>query len=183
MTTLPNRPKMALVVIDMQNDVLEDAYARDAVISRIRMLVERARSAGTPVVWVQHSAPDLVEGSEGWRYVTELARRDSEPLVPKEYGDAFEATGLEQVLSDRGVGHVVVAGAETDACIRSTIHGAFTRGYDVTLVSDAHTAQDKTSWGAPAVPDVITHTNLYWSFQTAPGRAARVVKAAGVAFG
>ncbi|MCI1642078.1 MAG: cysteine hydrolase [Actinomyces sp.] len=73
-------------------------------------------------------------------------------------------------------------GAETDACVRSTIHGAFTRGYDVTLVSDAHTAQEKTAWGAPPVGQVIAHTNLYWSFQAAPGRTARVLSAADVSF-
>lgn len=128
------------------------------------------------MIWVQHSGDDLVAGSEGWEYVPELTRRDGEPLVAKRYGDAFEATDLERLLAGRGVGCLIVAGAETDACIRSTIHGAFTRGYDVTLVSDAHTAQDKTAWGAPPVPQVIAHTNLSWSHQQAPGRTARVVK-------
>lgn len=69
-------------------------------------------------------------------------------------------------------------GAETDACVRSTLHGAFTRGYDVALVSDAHTAGDKTHWGAPPVDAVIAHTNLYWAHQSAPGRTAEVVTAA-----
>jgi hypothetical protein len=75
-----------------------------------------------------------------------------------------------------------VSGAETDACIRSTIHGAFTRGYDTTLVGDAHTAGDKSAWGAPPVPQVIAHTNMYWSGQGAPGRTAAVVAASDVAF-
>lgn len=182
MTTLADRPHTALLVIDVQNDVVGGTYERDAVIARIAVLIERARAAGAPVIWVQHSSDSLVAGSAGWRYVPELTRRDSEPLVAKRYGDAFEATDLEQVLADRGVGHLVVAGAETDACIRSTIHGAFTRGYDVTLVADAHTAQDKTAWGAPPVPQVIAHTNLSWSFQRAPGRTARVAETADVAF-
>jgi nicotinamidase-related amidase len=182
MTTLADRPRTALVVIDVQNDVVRDAYARDAVVGRIGALLDKARAAGAPVVWVQHSGDDLAEGSEGWRYVPELVRRGSEALIPKRYGDAFEGTGLEAVLAELGVGRLVVAGAETDACIRSTIHGAFTRGYDVTLVSDAHTAQDKTAWGAPPVDQVIAHTNLYWSFQAAPGRTARVLSAADVSF-
>ena len=74
----------------------------------------------------------------------------------------------------------VVTGAQTDACIRSTIHGAFTRGYDVTLVGDAHTTEDLSAWGAPPPAAVIAHTNLYWAHQTAPGRTAAVVEAAGV---
>jgi nicotinamidase-related amidase len=55
---------------------------------------------------------------------------DSEPLVHKKYGDSFESTDLEPLLAERGVGRLIVMGAQTDACIRSTIHGAFTRGYE-----------------------------------------------------
>ena len=183
MTTLKDRPNTALLVIDMQNDVVRGAYARDGVIENIRALVDRARAGEVPVVWVQHSSDTLPEGTEGWRYVSELRRLGSEPLVAKRHGDAFEATGLETVLAGLGVGRLVVAGAETDACIHSTICGAFVRGYDVTLVSDAHTAQDKTQWGAPPVPQVIDYMNLCWSFQAAPGRTARVIKTGEVTFG
>ena len=80
----------------------------------------------------------------------ELSRGDSEPLVHKNYGDSFEATELESLLAEREVGRLIVTGAESDACIRSTLHGAFTRGYDVTLVGDAHTTSDKTAVGSTA---------------------------------
>lgn len=180
MTTLEDRPDSALLVVDVQNDVVGESPQRDAVVSTIAGLVERARSEGVPVVWVQHSDEGLPEGSDGWRIVPELVPAAEEPVVHKHYGDSFEATDLEQLLAERGVGRLVVTGAETDACIRSTIHGAFTRGYDVTLVGDAHTAGDKTAWGAPAVEAVVAHTNLYWQFQSAPGRTADVADAAGV---
>lgn len=182
MTTLTDRPRTALLVVDVQNDVVGEAYERDAVVARIRTLVERARTADVPVVWVQHRDDELVPGTDGWKIVPELVPGADEPLVGKEYGDAFEGTDLESVLAARSVGRVIVTGAETDACIRSTIHGAFTRGYDTTLVSDAHTAGDKSAWGAPPVDQVIAHTNLYWSFQGAPGRTAQVVAADEVAF-
>ncbi|WP_417563932.1 isochorismatase family protein [Microbacterium sp.] len=182
MTTLTDRPRTALLVVDVQNDVVGEAYERDAVVARIRTLVERARTADVPVVWVQHRDDELVPGTDGWKIVPELVPGADEPRVGKEYGDAFEGTDLESVLAARGVGRVIVTGAETDACIRSTIHGAFTRGYDTTLVSDAHTAGDKSAWGAPPVDQVIAHTNLYWSFQGAPGRTAQVVAADEVAF-
>lgn len=107
---------------------------------------------------------------------------DSEPLVAKKYGDSFKCTNLEAVLAGAEVGRLVVAGAESGACIRSTIHGAFVRGYDVTLVSDAHTAGDKTTWGASPVADVIAHTDLYWKYQSAPGRKTAVVQTADVDF-
>ena len=62
-----------------------------------------------------------------------------------------------------------MTGAQTDACIRSTLHGAFIRGYDVTLVADAHTTADQTAWGAPPPDQVIAHTNLYWALQSRAG--------------
>ncbi|WP_460967904.1 cysteine hydrolase family protein [Pedococcus soli] len=182
MATLSDRPATALVVIDVQNGVVAGAHRRDEVVATIASLVEQARESGTPVVWVQHSSDDLQQGSGDWEYVPELARRDSEPLVHKRFGDSFEDTELETVLADAAVGRLVVTGAQTDACIRSTIHGAFARGYDVTLVGDAHTTEDLTAWGAPAPEQVIAHTNLYWQHQSAPGRTAAVLQAAEVTF-
>lgn len=182
MTTLTDRPNTALLVIDVQNGVVTGAFRRDEVVANIASLVNRARTDGVPVIWVQHSDPGLVEGSTEWQLVAELVRDDTETLVAKSYGDAFEGTTLERVLEESRVGALVVAGAETDVCIRSTIHGAFARGYDVTLVSDAHTAEDKTEWGAPTVEAVIGHTNLYWGFQGGPGKKAAVTDTADVVF-
>ncbi|MFJ6699625.1 isochorismatase family protein [Streptomyces sp. NPDC091272] len=172
MTTLENRPNSALLVVDVQNGVVGGAHLRDEVVANIASLVERARHEGVPVVWVQHSDEELTRGSDDWQLVPELTPADAEPLVAKSYGDSFEDTDLEDVLSGLGVGRLVVVGAETDACIRSTLHGAFARGYDAVLVGDAHTAGDKTAWGAPTPEQVIAHTNLYWKFQSAPGRTA-----------
>lgn len=175
MTTLRNRPNTALLVIDVQNGVVAGAHNRDQVIANINTLVGRARTEGVLVVWVQHSDDDLPQGSETWQYVPELVRHDAEPLVHKTYGDSFEATDLEALLAERAVGRLVVTGAQTDACIRSTLHGAFVRGYDVTLVGDAHTTEDLSAYGAPAPEMVIAHTNLYWKHQSAPGRRAGTV--------
>lgn len=182
MTTLSDRPGSALLVIDVQNGVVANAFNRDGVIKNISSLVERARSEDVPVVWVQHSDDELPRGSETWEYVPELVRRESEPLVHKNYGDSFEATDLEAVLAERGVGRLIVTGAQTDACIRSTLHGAFARGYDVMLVGDAHTTEDHSAFGAPTPDQVISHTNLYWQFQSAPGRRAGTVEADQVSF-
>jgi nicotinamidase-related amidase len=179
---LDNRPNQALLVVDVQNGVVEGAHQRDAVVANIGRLVDQARGDQIPVVWVQHSSEELAQGGEVWRIVPELHPGDDEPLIEKMFGDAFEDTDLESVLSDLGVGHLIIVGAQTDACIRSTLHGAFVRGYDTTLVSDAHTTEDLTQWGAPAPDMVIAHTNLYWSFQTAPGRTAGVVETENVDF-
>jgi nicotinamidase-related amidase len=182
MTSLTDRQSTALIVIDVQNGVVAKAHQRDAVVANISALVDKARNEDVPIVWVQHSDDGLPQGSDDWAYVPELQRLDSEPLVHKSYGDSFEGTDLEDVLAHAGAGHLVVAGAETDACIRSTIHGAFVRGYDVTLVGDAHTTNDNSEWGAPQPDQVIAHTNLYWQFHSAPGRTAAVATTKDVSF-
>lgn len=183
MTTLTERPHTALLVIDVQVGVVADAYERDAVVANIATLVDRAREEGVQVVWVQHSDENVTVGSKDWEYVPELHLWDGEPLVPKHYPDSFEDTSLEELLAAARVGRLVVAGASTDECIRSTLHGAFVRGYDVTLVGDAHTTSDLSEWGAPPPEQVIAHTNLYWNHHTAPGRTAGVETAKDVVLG
>ncbi|GII55469.1 isochorismatase [Planotetraspora thailandica] len=183
MTTLPDRPNTALLVIDVQNGVVAGAHDRDGVIANINTLVGKARAEDVPVVWVQHSSDEFPMGSETWQFVPELVRHDPEPLVHKTYGDSFEDTDLEDVLAGRGVGRLIVTGAQTDACIRSTLHGAIVRGYDATLVGDAHTTEDLSAYGAPSPDQVIAHTNLYWQWQSAPGRRGGTVKTAEVDFG
>ena len=182
MTTLDNRPNTALLVVDVQNGAVAGAHQRDAVVANVGSLVDQARREQVSVVWVRHSDEDLATGSDEWQIVPELIPDDAEPLVEKSYGDSFEDTTLEDVLSGLGVGRLVVTGAQTDACIRSTLHGALVRGYDATLVSDAHTTDDSTEWGAPPPDQVIAHTNLYWTYQTAPGRTAGTVKTEDVDF-
>jgi nicotinamidase-related amidase len=182
MTTLQNRPNTALLVIDVQAGVVAGNHARDAVVANVATLVDKAREQDVPVVWVQHNDDGLARGSDEWQLVPELKRDDAEPLVEKSYGDSFEDTNLEDVLSDLSVGRLIVAGAQTDQCVRSTLHGALARGYDATLVSDAHTTEDLSAWGAPPPDLVIAHTNLYWKHQTAPGRTAGTVETQDVDF-
>ena len=182
MTTLVNRPNTALLVIDVQTGVVAEAYDRDNVIANIGTLVGKARAADVDVIWVQHNSDELLAGSESWQYVPELVRLDAEPVVQKAYGDSFEETELESVLAARGVGRLLVAGAQTDECIRSTLHGAIARGYDATLIGDAHTTEDLSSYGAPPPDKVIAHTNMYWQYHKAPGRTAGTVSTADVDF-
>jgi nicotinamidase-related amidase len=182
MTSLRDRPNVALLVVDVQNANVANAHRRDEVIANINTLIDGARAQQVPVIWVQHSDDNLLANSDGWQLVPELIREESEPLVHKQYGDAFEDTVLEEELAQRAVGRVVVTGAQTDACIRATIHGAFTRGYDTILISDAHTTEDFSEYGLPPADKVIAHTNMYWTWQAAPGRKASVVDTAGFSF-
>jgi nicotinamidase-related amidase len=182
MTTLRERPNTALLVLDVQNHVVAGAHNRDGVIANIASLVDKARAEDVPVVWAQHTADNLSRDSDGWRYVPELMQEASEPVVDKRYADAFDDTDLEAVLAERRVGRLIVAGAQTDECIRATLHGAIVRGYDATLVGDAHTTEDLSEWGAPSPDKVIDHTNLYWQHHTARGRHAGTVSTASVNF-
>lgn len=110
MSTLAGRPNTALLVVDVQNGVVAEAYNRSNVIANIATMVEKARAAHVDVLWIQHNSEDLAPDSESWQYVRELVRRDGEPLVQKAYGDSFEETELESVLAARGVGRLVVTG-------------------------------------------------------------------------
>jgi len=183
MSTLANRPNTAVLVIDVQNGVVSNGYHRDAVIANINGVVAKARTAEVPVVWIQHDAEDLPKGSDKWQIVPELVPNQDEPKIEKQYGDSFEATNLETVLAGLGVGSLVITGAQTDACVRSTLHGAVARGYDALLIGDAHTTDDLSAYGAPTADKVIAHTNLYWTYQEAPGRTMGVVSADEIDFG
>jgi nicotinamidase-related amidase len=183
MPTLENRPNTALLVVDVQTGVVAGAHERDAVVANINSLVAKAREEDIPVVWVQHNDDGgLTRDTDDWQIVAELDPADAEPLIHKRYGDSFEDTTLEETLAGLGVGRLVVVGAQTDQCIRSTLHGAFARGYDALLVSDAHTTEDLSQWGAPPPGQVIAHTNLYWTDQAAPGRTAGTAETKDVSF-
>lgn len=186
MTTLPDRPNTALLVIDVQNGVMAGSIKSESVIANVARLVEKAWLRGVPVVWVQHTSDELPLGSEQWKIVPQLVPDEKDPLVGKRYGDSFEDTDLEKVLAGLGVGSLVVAGAQSDVCIRCTLHGALARGYDALLVSDAHTTEDLREYGEPGTPGpeaVIAHTNLYWQWTTVPGRTAGIAATAEVDFG
>ena len=168
--------RTGFLVVDVQNAVGRGCPRARRSNREYRQPRGKGRQEEVPVVWVRHADDDLVMGSDDWQIVPELEPSKTEVIVEKHYGDSFEDTTLETVLLESGIGHLIVVGAQTDACIRSTLHGALVRGYDVTLVGDAHTTEDNTSSGAPVPDQVIAHTNLYWSYQTAPGRIASVVE-------
>lgn len=157
----------ALVVIDLQNGVLADqgTWDADGVVARVADLVDRARASQTPVVWVQHNSGELVAGEAAWQLADGLQPAGGEPEIQKRHGDSFAGTDLADVLTHLGVNHLVITGAQTDWCVRSTLHGAVTRGYDVTLVSDCHTTgeipAEYTGGELISAQTKINFTNMY----------------------
>ncbi|MDR0782538.1 MAG: isochorismatase family protein [Propionibacteriaceae bacterium] len=182
MTTFQNRAATALLVIDAQVGVLVNTVHRDEVVERIGVLVAKARAAGVPVVWVRHSSETLVEASDDWQITAELSPAAGEAIVDKRFGDSFEDTTLGDHLAELAVGHLVICGAQSDACVTATLFGAFVRGYDLTLVSDAHSTEDWSDYGLPAPEGVIALVNLTWQFQKAPGRLVTVVDTESLSF-
>jgi nicotinamidase-related amidase len=175
--------RTALIVVDVQVGVMVEAVRRDEVIATIAALVEQARAAGTPVIWVLHDDDELERGTDDWQLVPELTIGEGEPVVYKQVRDSFGGTDLDAILTDLDVGHLVVTGAQTDFCVITTLHGSVARGYGATLVSDAHTTEDLTRWGGAPPDDVIAHTNMTWSSYAVPGREIGTATAAEVTFG
>jgi nicotinamidase-related amidase len=153
------RNQTALLVVDVQNDVVGNAWHRDEVVGRIAGLVDRARDADIPVVWVQHNEPEMPIGTPGWDIVDALVPEAGESRIDKQYGDSFADTNLESIFAALDVGHIVLCGAQTDACITATLYGGIHRGYDVTLVQDAHTTDD-TDFGGRQLPAELLVNHL-----------------------
>jgi nicotinamidase-related amidase len=183
MSLFSNRSNSALLVIDVQNGVVEGAHQRDAVIAHINSLISNARAKDVPVIWVQHSDEELVIDTPGWQIVPELVPLVNEPVVRKLFRSSFEETELDEVLVSKGVSHLYITGAQTNNCIRHTCHAALERGYDITLIGDAHTTTGY-EWNGHAViaADVISEQNDNLSRYDLPGRNAQVIESAAITF-
>jgi nicotinamidase-related amidase len=175
-TTLPNS-NTAMLVIDAQNVILKDCYQRDLKVSNISKAIDYFRQNNTPVIWIQHSDSDIAQGSPEWEIVPELKPAPGEEFVYKHYRSSFVDTNLHEILQTMQIGQLVVAGAESNNCIRHTIHSALDLGYDVTLLGDAHTAVS-FEWDGIAVDaeKVIDEQNLNFMNYQLPGRSAKVVR-------
>jgi len=183
MSKFTDRTKSALLVIDVQVGVVGDAFERDAKIANMSKAIEKARAESIPVIWVQHSDSSLILESAEWEIVPELSPLPSEPKVRKTYRSSFEETNLEEVLSSIGVSHLFICGAETNNCVRHTSHTAMEKGYDITLISDAHTTTG-FEWNGYIIDAarVIDDQNTNFLDYVLPGRTARAVPVAELSF-
>lgn len=183
MSRFDGRDRAALLVIDVQQDVVAQAWRRAEVIANIASLLAKARAQGTAVIWVQHADPWLIEGSPDWQIVPELDPRADEPRIGKRFRSSFEDTALDDLLARLGVGHLYLCGAQTNYCVRHTTHAALERGYDVTLVSDAHTTLDEAlETGTVPAAQIVAEQNRACRGYELPGRSCRVVPTGSVAF-
>lgn len=131
----------ALLVIDVQVAFVAAAWERERIVGNVALAVRRAREAGIPLVWVQHHDDEVKRDTPEWQWVPELQPLPGEVCVHKRFNSAFEDTDLLSDLDEKGVSHIFLAGVATNWCVRATAYGALERGFDVTLLSDAHTTQ------------------------------------------
>ena len=184
MATVREGNKAVLIVVDVQTGVMSEAWDASRIVGNVVRTVDRARHQGVPVIWVQHSDKGLIHGSPEWQWVPELSPREGEPLIHKHYESSFEQTALEAELAKVGATHIALAGAATNWCIRATAYGALERGYDLTLISNAHTTSSMELDGGAKVEaaSVINDLNVAMTWLSYPGRSNGTAKAEEVDF-
>ena len=172
MATVREGNKGVLLVVDVQVGVMKESWDAPRIIKNVARAVERARAQGVPVIWVQHSDTELAFGSREWQWAPELAPAEGEPLIHKRFNSSFEQTALEEELARLGATHIVLAGAATNWCIRATAYGALERGYDLTLIKDAHTTgtMELDDGARIEAADVIRELNVAMTWVSYPGR-------------
>lgn len=172
MATVREGNKPVLVVVDVQVGVVAESWDSPRVIDNVARAVQRARDEGAPVIWVQHADDDLPQGSPQWQWVPQLAPAPEERQIQKRFNSAFEETELEAALAELGATHIVLAGAATNWCIRATAYAALDRGYDLTLLKDAHTTEnmDFDDGTTVAAADVVRDLNVAMTWLSYPGR-------------
>ncbi len=184
MATVRAGNQSVLLVVDVQVGVMNEAWDSPRIVQNVSRAVDRARAQDVPVIWVQHADEDLPHGSPAWQWVPELVPAPGEPLIHKQFNSSFEQTPLDEELAKRGATHIVLAGAATNWCIRATAYGALERGYDLTLVKDAHTTGtiDLENGASIDAANIVRELNIAMTWLSYPGRVNGTAKAEEVDF-
>ncbi|MCE4556667.1 cysteine hydrolase family protein [Pelomonas cellulosilytica] len=174
----------ALLVVDAQVGVLASVWQAERVTANLQKLVAKARAAGAPVIWVQHADNELKYGSDRWQLAPGFVPAASESVVHKQYNSAFARTDLDARLKSLGVSRIVLAGAATNWCIRATAYAAVDRGYQLTLVGDAHSTEPIPVPGGKDIPAeaIVTDLNTVFEWLSVPDVRTEVRTTADVAF-
>ena len=175
MATIRSGNRSALLVVDVQVGVVAAAGDIARQLDAITLAVRKARDAGVPVIWVQHDDEELPRGSAEWQWVPALQPQTDDIRVYKQHNSSFEQTTLEAELAARGVSHIVLAGAVTSWCIRATAYAALDRGYDLTVLHDAHIAKDMRLDDGSVVEaaNTVREFNVVMQWLSYPGRRCR----------
>jgi len=172
MATVREGKQAVLLVVDVQVGVVRNAWEAPRIIQNIGVAVQKARGLGVPVIWVQHADGDLVHGSPDWQLAPGLVPAEGELRIDKQFNSSFEQTPLEETLARLGAAHIVLAGAATNWCIRATAYAALERGYDLTLIEDAHTTETMELENGMRIEAeaIIRELNIAMTWLGYPGR-------------
>lgn len=153
----------ALVIIDVQRGMFSvpdmQPYDGEATVVRIRYLLDQARAASIPVLFVQHDGEEghpLAAGSPGFSFHDALTPEAGESVTVKRHCNAFQETGLEALLRASGADRFIVTGMQSNYCVDTFVRAAFERGFKICLVADGHTTFDTPVLSAE---QIIAHHN------------------------
>jgi nicotinamidase-related amidase len=161
----------ALLIIDVQNGMfLEEnpVFNDKLVISNIQQLLGNARSNNVPIIYIQHNAPTgkmLEPGTKAWEIHPEITPAIRDTVIQKTTPDAFYKTNLQEVLQKLPIERLIIAGIQSEVCVDTTCRNAYSLGYEITLVTDAHSTWDS---GELTAQQIINHHNqvLRWFADT-----------------
>ncbi|MGD8753473.1 MAG: cysteine hydrolase family protein [Anaerolineales bacterium] len=154
--------RTALLVIDMQVcnfEVEPPVYEGSELLSKIGTLVIQAHSANVPLFYIQHCGPQGAidqPGTTGWEIHPAVAPLEGDVVVQKRHPDAFQDTNLQRELKSKDVEKLIITGIQTEYCVDTTCRRAYSLGFEVTLVVDAHSTWDTDLLTSP---QIITHHN------------------------
>jgi nicotinamidase-related amidase len=172
----------ALLVIDVQVAMFEEGeppHKGEEMLANIGGLLERARAAGAPVIFVRHADEWMAPGTPGFEIHPNIPPRADEVVIDKRACDAFCETPLGGLLESLDVTRVVIAGMQTDYCVDSASRSALHRGYDVLLAKDAHSTVGN---GILTAEQIIAHHNQTLANLPRPGFGIRAVPSAEIDF-
>ena len=155
--------KTALLIVDVQNGVLGkegETYQGEKLLTNLEHLIEKARKAEAPVIYVQHNEPGQLDPNTfKWQIHERLAPKEDELKIQKHHPSSFHDTTLLDELRGLGVNKLVIGGLQTEWCIDATIRHAFSLGFDVTVVEDGHSTMGTST--LPAEKVVEHHNRIF----------------------
>ena len=149
----------ALVIIDVQMGMFDEdepVHNGEHLLKTLSVLIDKARQANVPVVYIQHNNSRFVKGGLHWPIHPSISPLVGELVVQKHTPDSFHETNLQDELEKMGIKKLVIGGIQTEYCVDTTSRRAFSLGYDVTLVADGHGTWDNKHITAE---QVIAHHN------------------------
>ena len=157
--------KRAIIVIDLQNEYWPDGNLPlegiDAAAGNAARVIAHGREAGDLIINVRHEmpgAPVFVPGSDGVEINKAVTPSEDEPVVTKNFPNAFRDTGLKALLNEKGIEEIVAVGAMSHMCVDATVRAANDLGYKTITIHDACATRELEFDGTTVPADKVHAT-------------------------